>query len=910
MKTRAPSHAFRLPLSAFLLPLTSCLFALTSLAGKVVLSPDGAISTPEAARDAARKTSKPARIVVREGTYHLTAPLTLGPEDSDTTWEAAGDRAPVFSGGRRIGGWNDLGDGTWKADVPEVRDGKAYFQQLWIDGRRATRARTPNEGFLHMAKHASPEIFPAPDTNTTAWVHELQYHSFVTKPEGFAPFATMTEAERADVEVVIPHTWAVHRYRVLKTDANARAVLMDGPRHWEILFYEADGRFWFENSRAALDQPGEWFLSRAGELFYKPLPGEDLTKAEVIAPVAEALVQLRGASNVTFRGLSFQHQNQLVGPKGFGDGQAAIGIGAALDVRGGRNVHIENCEIARIGDYALWFRDDTRDSGIVHSHLHDLGAGGVRIGECAGWPARPTGNIVVDDCIIQHGGRLFPEAVGVLIGHSGDNAILHNDIGDFYYSAVSIGWVWGYGESLAQRNRVENNHLHHLGWGFISDMGGVYLLGPSFGTVIRGNHIDHIASYRYGGWGLYTDEGSTGVLMENNLVHDMSESPFHQHYGYYNTVRNNILAYGQLAQLRRSRAENHLSFIVERNIVVWSPESKLLDGGKYNWSYAEKPERGYPATTFILRNNLYWPDDGKVPEKFADTWTWDEWRKAGRDAGSKFADPLFVDAANRDFHLKPGSPALALGFQPWDLAVAGVRTNGSAGRAWRKRAEETVQYPRWNERSRPWPSPAFEVDLETFEFAPLGTMPLPRTRIMSEGKGDTIEVTDEAASPIPPSDGSAAGKRSLRLRSNSATAQDYNPHLVLDPKWTSGVFRLTFDFMARSNAPWYVDFRDMQDAAFKSGPSVSWREGRLHLTGDRQPALDVPADQWARYEIVAAPGSPTWSLKIVRQDGKTEELTNLACKPDWPRCNFIGWISLGHQDTARYLDNVAFGGKR
>jgi len=605
------------------------------------------------------------------GVYPVRKAVVFTPEDSGTAegpiiFQSGPEVRAVISGGRRVDGWKQKGD-LWVTTLPEVKEGAWSFSSLWANGVRRQPARTPNP--------ANPWGDNPPDSDffRVAGPVRVEYPELGKQVSSKTQFHYREEDigqwdSLEDAVFVTFHSWATSLTRLKSIDRKEHILEFTGAARWEYTRWQRDQRYFIEHLFEGLDQPGEWYLNKkTGKLYYYPMPGEAMEQTEIIAPVARQLLKLIGAPKdesyveyLQFKGLDFQHTEFPIGPWGHNDGQAASKVHAAVETVGARYCTFENLAVSRLGNYGVWFRQGSQYNVLRHSEITDLGAGGVRIGEGVN-PASPgeaTEYNVVDNNFIHEGGRVFREAVCVWVGRSSHNDVTHNEISDFRYTGVSVGWSWGYAESSAHHNRIAYNHIHHIGLSQLNDMGGIYCLGVSPGTVLRGNVIHDVISHPrlYGGWGIYTDEGSSDILLENNLVYNTSTGGFHQHYGRDNIIRNNIFAYSHGPQIIRTREEDHNSFTFQNNIIYFNTGKPLGS----NWQNGN----------WVMDNNVWWDTTSQVLDFRGRSF--EEWQAQGHDTHSIIADPGFIDGEAGDFRLKPDATALSRGFKPFDYTEAGL----------------------------------------------------------------------------------------------------------------------------------------------------------------------------------------------------------------------------------------------
>jgi len=523
------------------------------------------------ARDAVRQRiamglASDVLVRIHGGVYEQAEEVTFGPEDSGTenhsvTYAAAPGEKPILSGGRRIGGWRKGDSAIWTTQLPEVRAGRWYFRQLFINGHRATRARTPNAN----------SVEPWCKIVSSTAKEDVEDQPIAVKLGGYRqPFRIEAYPRPGDVELVYICNNDMGRKRLGTVDEGAQTFTLAPPHRWNSKTHGFDWYLSFpdprwkacylENALEMLDQPGEWYLDRStGVLSYWPRPGEDLAKGEVVAPVAQkTLLAVRGTRakpvrNLHFKGIHVEYLDWRppewgymglfcctidTGPK---DRLEHGFVDAAVEFEHARSCHFTDGGIAHVGGMGLCLRRGTAGNRIEGNEICDLGAGGIGVSEIRqdpigkrAWNPFPEPDDYrgyrIANNHIHHCGADYFGAVGITLFMMQDSVVAHNLIHDTAYSGIQWAGDCPGQPEFTRNNCVEFNHIYNT-MQVTADGAGMYVTYRHGGkTAIRGNliHDTKCNPFRRGEFelaksdvpchGLYLDGQMTGGRFENNVV--------------------------------------------------------------------------------------------------------------------------------------------------------------------------------------------------------------------------------------------------------------------------------------------------------------------------------------------------------------------------------------------------------
>ena len=492
---------------------------------------------------------------LQPGTYRLTQPIIIRPEDKWLTMEAKGD--VVITGGVQIKGWRKQGK-LWVADVPEWNGRPLEFRQIWVNGRKAVRARDVAD-FEQMWRIRGMDK---------------------GKEELYVPAAAVRKVLHArQVEMVLHEMWCVANLRVkdIKVQGDSAAITFHNPEShihfmhpWPSPMVTTNGHnsaFYLTNARELLDTPGEWYLdTKEQRLYYMPREGEDMRTAEVEVPALETLLKVEGTpdepvSYVTFKGITFRHATWLR-PSIMGhaplqagmymieaykikpqlsrrngdhklDNQGWVGRpAAAVEVNAAEWVQFKNCTFEHCASTALDYHTFIKEGRIDNCTFRDIGGSAILAGTFgpegheAHLPYLPadmrslcTGLQILDNRIDDAANEDWG-CLGIGAGFVRDIRIEHNEISNVSYTGISLGWGWNQQTCAMANNAVRANYIHHYAR-HMYDTAGIYTLGSQPHTFIEENVVSDIYTPGYvhdpeHWFYLYTDEGSSYITLRNN----------------------------------------------------------------------------------------------------------------------------------------------------------------------------------------------------------------------------------------------------------------------------------------------------------------------------------------------------------------------------------------------------------
>lgn len=556
------------------------------LAGEIWISPkgsdfnDGTRQSPKATLTSALRQAREWRrtednriqggitIYMEGGTYAFHEPVFIRPEDSGTKESptiirSVGDEKVILSGGISINGWKKQWK-VWVADVPAFNGRPLDFRQLWVNGKKAVRARDV-EDFEKMNRICSVD-----EKNEILYVPAVSIRRLIDNKGNL-------KAKYA--EMVLHQMWCVANLRIrsVEVQGDSAAIRFHQPESriqfehpWPRPMVTTDGHnsaFYLTNARELQDVPGEWYHDiDARKIYYYPREGEKMQEAEVIVPAVETLVRVEGTldrpvCHIRFEKITFSYTTWMrpsekghvplqagmyltdgyrIDPKmqrnylnHLLDNQGWLGRpAAAVRVVAARQIDFERCRFEHLGSTGLDYEEAVQ-GGVVRGCLfRDIAGNGLLVGSFS--PAAHETHLPYDPadrrevCTQQQINNCYFTEIGnedwgclaIAAGYVGDVNIEHNEISEVPYSGISLGWGWTQTVNCMRNNRVHANLIHHYAK-HMYDVAGIYTLGSQPKSYVTENCVHSIYKPGYvhdsNHWFyLYTDEGSSFITVRDN----------------------------------------------------------------------------------------------------------------------------------------------------------------------------------------------------------------------------------------------------------------------------------------------------------------------------------------------------------------------------------------------------------
>lgn len=656
----------------------------------------------EAVREASRKRSGDAVVLIRGGTYRLNKPVLFGLQDagkgdSTVTYAAYPGESPVFSSGREISDWTTLAGAP--AGLPKEAIGKVLvanvssrFRALFDAEGVLPRARS--KGFIPLEGGSRNELrFPAGRLKSWPNVEDVE---IIVRPH------------HAWIVNILPLKSVDERTQIARTSIDATYAM--NPLH----FLKQTESCWVENALEELDEPGEWVLDSKEEKLYL-WPRNDST---VLAPQLNELIRVEGevdkegptdkpVRNLCFRGLTFMHGDRYqVAADDAGlqhDWEMHDKASTLVRLRGTEKCRIEQCRFAHSGSGAIRVDLHGQENTLSGNVIEHIGGTGILL--CGYGPGTKDVNRknLVSNNHIHHVGRIYSHSPGIMLWQSGENRVANNLVHHTPYTGIIISGCMTHffdrqGRELSRTirrhevgrlpkqprpedvrpylhthdNVIEYNEIHDA-MEMLGDGNGIYIRGAGSGNVIRRNYIHHLVTPMIMQAAIRTDGGQRDTLIAENLIYKCTSQGIILKLN--NRCENNIIAdviappRGYYLSLREGPMTGAM---IKRNIFYSSSdECTFIDELPPGRGRTTEDRRGRNlamSKQAQTDDNIYFC----AANRDLGTQMLKKQQRDGVDAHSVAVDPLFVDPANRDFRLKPDSPALKMGFVPFDMSKVGL----------------------------------------------------------------------------------------------------------------------------------------------------------------------------------------------------------------------------------------------